>query len=838
MSKPRRNFAMRAVATMATTVAFFQYFPSPARAGDGIDAVDIGTAPDSAQSATINATSPSGNGGSATATASDPTTGVASASGGNGLGGGNGGFGSATGTGETISAQGGTGGSGETQGGAGGDAIAVSAPDPSGVYSPFVTVQATGGNGQSGGGTAGENGFNSDGNGGNGGNVSAQGFAQGNATSDGASLQVTVTGGGGGGGIGGSGGNGGQIGFFNGSSDPVSAFASSDYGGPVSATLTATGGSGAGPAFGPDNSYGIASPGGDVVLNNAVGGYSSDDFDSVLPGGPAGFPAGSVNLTESATGGIGADSPTNASKGGGATANLTVAIPSSHAPDEPSLIVSTAGEGGSGGEGGISGTEFSGLAGNGGDGGDGVAYTNLSAPSTTLNASANAQGGEAGSASSEGGNGGNGGTATATAMASVERAGTSATADATAEGGIGHGTSSGLSGSGGDATASATAVSDGLSTANATAAAGRGGNALGTGVIGGTGGNASATAEADTIAGSAVAVASATGGAGGFGENTPDGIGGIGGSADAVAIGSGMRVEQMSPGADPVGRLAGLGGYAHVSIGVLGLSFGSGNDNEGTLSLTGAGSLSTVAGTGITGNGTLVIGDGVNATIFQLAMNSGGSSLSSLTINSGSALDITNNHLIINYAPGTQATVDAAIRSYLIAGRNGGAWNGTGGINSSVAALPANSHYALGYADGADGIVAGLSSGQIEIKYTLLGDADLDGAVTGSDFTALVGNLGKSGRTWDQGDFDYDGSVTGSDFTALVGNLGKSASGADIALPAADYAAIDAFAAANGLMADVPEPTSAGVLFTFGLAILAQRVRNRVCVFRPDAPTT
>jgi autotransporter-associated beta strand protein len=207
----------------------------------------------------------------------------------------------------------------------------------------------------------------------------------------------------------------------------------------------------------------------------------------------------------------------------------------------------------------------------------------------------------------------------------------------------------------------------------------------------------------------------------------------------------------------------------------------------------------------------------------QLASGTGGETLSSLSITAGT-LDIVNNHVILSYAAGTQAATDTSIRGYLISGRNGGTWAGTTGITSSAAAT--NSHYAIGYADGADHVVAGLSSGQIEIKYTLLGDADLDGAVTGSDFTALVGNLGKSGRSWDQGDFDYDGSVTGSDFTALVGNLGKSATGADVVLPAADYAAIDAFAAANGLMADVPEPATIGLMVLGGIGALGRRRRK------------
>ena len=60
----------------------------------------------------------------------------------------------------------------------------------------------------------------------------------------------------------------------------------------------------------------------------------------------------------------------------------------------------------------------------------------------------------------------------------------------------------------------------------------------------------------------------------------------------------------------------------------------------------------------------------------------------------------------------------------------------------------------------------------------------------------------------------------------LVTNLGKSANGADVVLPAADYAAIDAFAAANGLMADVPEPTSFGLFGLAAAGVLARRRRS------------
>ncbi len=260
------------------------------------------------------------------------------------------------------------------------------------------------------------------------------------------------------------------------------------------------------------------------------------------------------------------------------------------------------------------------------------------------------------------------------------------------------------------------------------------------------------------------------------------------------------------------GGIAGTGSLTKLGSGTATLS--TVNTYSGGTTVNGG--VLNIAANGALPNGNVSIG--ASGTL-QLATNTGLAKMTNLSITSGGVLDVGNNHVIITYGANDPVS---AIRAYLASGYNGGTWNGPG-INSSTAALPANKQYALGYADGADGIVAGLPAGQIEVKYTLYGDANLDGIVSGDDFTILAANLGKQVNSWDKGDFDYDGLVTGDDFTLLVGNLGKQDNGADVTLPSSDYAAIDAFVAANGLMADVPEPASVSVIMLAGLGMLGRR---------------
>ncbi len=137
----------------------------------------------------------------------------------------------------------------------------------------------------------------------------------------------------------------------------------------------------------------------------------------------------------------------------------------------------------------------------------------------------------------------------------------------------------------------------------------------------------------------------------------------------------------------------------------------------------------------------------------------------------GGTLDLSDNEMFITYGSGSDPM--SVIYSYLQSGYNNGNWNGPGIISTSASTPTNGLNYGLGFSDGKDGIVSGLSSGQIEIRYTLLGDANLDGTVNGSDFSILSANFGLGYTNWDQGNFLFGSSVNGSDFSALSANFGQ-----------------------------------------------------------------
>jgi autotransporter-associated beta strand protein len=155
-------------------------------------------------------------------------------------------------------------------------------------------------------------------------------------------------------------------------------------------------------------------------------------------------------------------------------------------------------------------------------------------------------------------------------------------------------------------------------------------------------------------------------------------------------------------------------------------------------------------------------------------------------------LDLNNNAMIVDY---TGASPLQSIRAALTSGFAGGSWNGIG-IDSSSASIDPTHKSALGYAEASTlgvGSFAGhalADNSAILLRYTLSGDANLDGLVNAIDFNALATNFGAAGTTlWTQGDFNFDGQINSLDFNSLASNVNGT-------LPSP----------AVGLAAVVPEP--------------------------------
>ena len=175
------------------------------------------------------------------------------------------------------------------------------------------------------------------------------------------------------------------------------------------------------------------------------------------------------------------------------------------------------------------------------------------------------------------------------------------------------------------------------------------------------------------------------------------------------------------------------------------------------------------------------------ATILSEPTNAGTSVVTSLSIGTGSKLDINDNALIVNY---TGASPEAAIRAKIIEGRGGvglgnGTWTGNGITSSAAAAANALNpeSRSVGYANngslplGAYTTFRGqpLDATSVVITFTVTADADLDGKVDDDDVTITNATYapGVAQPHWALGDFDYNNFVDDDDVT-LVGALYKA----------------------------------------------------------------
>jgi hypothetical protein len=207
--------------------------------------------------------------------------------------------------------------------------------------------------------------------------------------------------------------------------------------------------------------------------------------------------------------------------------------------------------------------------------------------------------------------------------------------------------------------------------------------------------------------------------------------GGVPASTDraSIQLPSGGSIATAGSNAVEIELLSGTVNWSGVSplSGALDLAAGSVLNILGNATLTSSGALDNA--------GTIKIGSGTFSILGSLNTAQG-------------LLDVSNNELLVN-------AVLSTIQNYLITGHL--VTSAPGGV--------------VGYRD--------LGNGQIEVRYTLLGDTDLDQTVNVADLANLAGNFGKTtGATWVQGDLDYNGTVNVADLADLAGNFGNSLGGA------------------------------------------------------------
>jgi autotransporter-associated beta strand protein len=181
-----------------------------------------------------------------------------------------------------------------------------------------------------------------------------------------------------------------------------------------------------------------------------------------------------------------------------------------------------------------------------------------------------------------------------------------------------------------------------------------------------------------------------------------------------------------------------------------------------------------------------------------------------LTIAQGGRLDVANNRLVLDYDPADGSPL-AAVAGSIKDGHL---------VSSTAASIPS---YGVGFGEAAavlrlTGDQAGTFGGaavdatSVLVRYTLLGDANLDGVVNFSDFQRFERGFGRPSQSWVTGDFDYNGIVDTADFLLLYRNFDHGGN------PSA-AATLAAFAA------QVPEPSWA---WTAGAAAFLLRRRKYV----------
>ena len=143
------------------------------------------------------------------------------------------------------------------------------------------------------------------------------------------------------------------------------------------------------------------------------------------------------------------------------------------------------------------------------------------------------------------------------------------------------------------------------------------------------------------------------------------------------------------------------------------------------------------------------------------ALPAGTTTVNQLVIGGGSAqLNVGTSTLVVDYRG---ASPFAAINAQIVSGRNGGAWNGSGIVTTAAS----GSLTTLGIAE---------IGGDVIVKFTYAGDANLDGKINIDDYGLIDTSVGLGLTGWFNGDFNYDGKINIDDYGIIDVNVGVQGS--------------------------------------------------------------
>ena len=304
-----------------------------------------------------------------------------------------------------------------------------------------------------------------------------------------------------------------------------------------------------------------------------------------------------------------------------------------------------------------------------------------------------------------------------------------------------------------------------------------------------------------------------------FGGNVGYTIAGAGGNALTVDVISGRAQIDVAAGSHTIAaplvlaketNVHVVGGSALTISNLQPTSSGINKHGDGTLNVNAvrAGSLNVQAG------------------VVRLTPSGGAapaSHVGSLVLAPGTTLDVGDNKLVI--AGGNLGTSNGStysgIQGLVQSARNGGSWSGAGigtsmgdaegGLTTLAVAAASATEHAGGTFGGAS-----VSAGDVLVMYTYAGDANLDGFISGDDYSAIDFASGTPGAAgYVNGDFNYDGFISGDDYSVIDFNVVAQGP----AFPTGSSA---------GVVGAVPEPAAGSAVAALIVASGIRRRRRRL----------